>query len=183
MVVSNCPLSVLREVQFHYEIKKALEAVSSVPINKLAPSSSIFCMSDLTSVPPTRSTGLISGSDDINGCATWNTCDDNSLVGDMITPRTWAVSRTCVAPLETSRVHLMVGSSRHSTTEVSQDIMQIRGWTGLFRGNLSMSFVLLQAKQLSYNFDVALFAYDIVKKCLAPKDGEKPKPRIPESLM
>ena len=59
-----------------------------VPINKLAPSSSIFCMSDLTSDPPTRSTGLTSGSDEINGCATWNICDDSSLVGDMITPRT-----------------------------------------------------------------------------------------------
>ncbi|GJW40401.1 adenine nucleotide transporter BT1, chloroplastic/mitochondrial-like protein [Tanacetum coccineum] len=46
-----------------------------------------------------------------------------------------AVSRTCVAPLETSRAYLMVGSSGHSTTEVAQDIMQTRGWTGLFRGN------------------------------------------------
>lgn len=47
-----------------------------------------------------------------------------------------AVSRTCVAPLETIRTHLMVGSSGHSTGEVFQDIMQTEGWTGLFRGNL-----------------------------------------------
>lgn len=47
-----------------------------------------------------------------------------------------AVSRTCVAPLETIRTHLMVGSSGHSTTEVFQDIMQTEGWPGLFRGNL-----------------------------------------------
>ena len=47
-----------------------------------------------------------------------------------------AVSRTAVAPLETIRTHLMVGSSGHSTTEVFQDIMKTDGWTGLFRGNL-----------------------------------------------
>lgn len=47
-----------------------------------------------------------------------------------------AVSRTSVAPLETIRTHLMVGSCGHSTTEVFQDIMKTEGWTGLFRGNL-----------------------------------------------
>ena len=47
-----------------------------------------------------------------------------------------AVSRTCVAPLETIRTHLMVGSCGHSTTEVFQDIMKTEGWKGLFRGNL-----------------------------------------------
>lgn len=47
-----------------------------------------------------------------------------------------AVSRTSVAPLETIRTHLMVGSCGQSTTEVFQDIMQTEGWTGLFRGNL-----------------------------------------------
>lgn len=46
-----------------------------------------------------------------------------------------AVSRTCVAPLETIRTHLMVGSSGHSTTEVFQNIMKTDGWKGLFRGN------------------------------------------------
>lgn len=47
-----------------------------------------------------------------------------------------AVSRTAVAPLETIRTHLMVGSCGHSTTEVFQDIMKNEGWKGLFRGNL-----------------------------------------------
>lgn len=46
-----------------------------------------------------------------------------------------AVSRTAVAPLETIRTHLMVGSSGHSTTEVFQNIMNTDGWKGLFRGN------------------------------------------------
>jgi solute carrier family 25 phosphate transporter 23/24/25/41 len=47
-----------------------------------------------------------------------------------------AVSRTAVAPLETIRTHLMVGSSGHSTTEVFHNIMNTDGWKGLFRGNL-----------------------------------------------
>ena len=46
-----------------------------------------------------------------------------------------AVSRTAVAPLETIRTHLMVGSSGHSTTEVFHEIMRTDGWKGLFRGN------------------------------------------------
>lgn len=47
-----------------------------------------------------------------------------------------AVSRTAVAPLETIRTHLMVGSSGHSTGEVFNNIMNTDGWKGLFRGNL-----------------------------------------------
>lgn len=46
-----------------------------------------------------------------------------------------AISRTAVAPLETIRTHLMVGSSGHSTTEVFNNIIQTDGWKGLFRGN------------------------------------------------
>lgn len=46
-----------------------------------------------------------------------------------------AVSRTCVAPLETIRTHLMVGSSGNSTSEVFHNIMKTDGWKGLFRGN------------------------------------------------
>ncbi|XP_060959213.1 adenine nucleotide transporter BT1, chloroplastic/mitochondrial-like [Cannabis sativa] len=45
-----------------------------------------------------------------------------------------AVSRTAVAPLETIRTHLMVGTSGHSTTEVFNDIMKTDWWKGLFRG-------------------------------------------------
>lgn len=47
-----------------------------------------------------------------------------------------AISRTAVAPLETIRTHLMVGSGGDSTTEVFRDIMKQEGWKGLFRGNL-----------------------------------------------
>lgn len=46
-----------------------------------------------------------------------------------------AISRTAVAPLETIRTHLMVGSNGHSSSEVFQNIMQTDGWKGLFRGN------------------------------------------------
>jgi len=46
-----------------------------------------------------------------------------------------AVSRTAVAPLETIRTHLMVGSSGNSSMEVFQNIMKTDGWKGLFRGN------------------------------------------------
>lgn len=46
-----------------------------------------------------------------------------------------AISRTAVAPLETIRTHLMVGSSGHSSSEVFDNIMKTEGWKGLFRGN------------------------------------------------
>ncbi|XP_026656042.1 adenine nucleotide transporter BT1, chloroplastic/mitochondrial-like [Phoenix dactylifera] len=46
-----------------------------------------------------------------------------------------AVSRTAVAPLETIRTHLMVGSNGNSTTEVFHTIIGTEGWKGLFRGN------------------------------------------------
>jgi hypothetical protein len=47
-----------------------------------------------------------------------------------------AVSRTFVAPLETIRTHLMVGSrGADSMAGVFHWIMQNEGWTGLFRGN------------------------------------------------
>jgi hypothetical protein len=47
-----------------------------------------------------------------------------------------AVSRTVVAPLETIRTHLMVGSNGNSSAEVFESIMKHEGWTGLFRGNI-----------------------------------------------
>ncbi|CAH9102994.1 unnamed protein product [Cuscuta epithymum] len=47
-----------------------------------------------------------------------------------------AFSRTSVAPIETIRTHMMVGSYGHSTTQVFHNIMQNEGWKGLFRGNL-----------------------------------------------
>lgn len=46
-----------------------------------------------------------------------------------------AVSRTAVAPLETIRTHLMVGSCGNSSGEVFDAILKSDGWKGLFRGN------------------------------------------------
>ena len=46
-----------------------------------------------------------------------------------------AVSRTAVAPLETIRTHLMVGTCGHTFPEVFHHIMHTEGWRGLFRGN------------------------------------------------
>lgn len=88
-----------------------------------------------------------------------------------------AVSRTAVAPLETIRTHLMVGSSGHSTTEVFHNIMQTDGWKGLFRGNLVNVIRVAPSKAIE------LFAYDTVNKNLSAKPGEQPKVPIPPSLI
>ena len=80
-----------------------------------------------------------------------------------------AVSRTAVAPLETIRTHLMVGSSGHSTTEVFHDIIKVDGWMGLFRGNLVNVIrvapskaieVLLKSKWISFiNLELRNFLF------------------------
>ncbi|KAF2303857.1 hypothetical protein GH714_023902 [Hevea brasiliensis] len=88
-----------------------------------------------------------------------------------------AVSRTAVAPLETIRTHLMVGSSGHTTTEVFHNIMKTDGWKGLFRGNLVNVIRVAPSKAIE------LFAYDTVNKNLSPKPGEQPKLPIPASLV
>ncbi|GFS35323.1 mitochondrial substrate carrier family protein [Actinidia rufa] len=88
-----------------------------------------------------------------------------------------AVSRTAVAPLETIRTHLMVGSSGHSTTEVFHNIMKTDGWKGLFRGNL------VNVVRVAPSKAIELFAYDTVNKTLSPKPGEQPKLPIPASLV
>ncbi|XP_043699692.1 adenine nucleotide transporter BT1, chloroplastic/mitochondrial [Telopea speciosissima] len=88
-----------------------------------------------------------------------------------------AVSRTAVAPLETIRTHLMVGSSGHSTTEVFHTIMNTDGWKGLFRGNLVNVIRVAPSKAIE------LFAYDTVRKNLTPKPGEQPIIPIPASLV
>ncbi|KAJ4959219.1 hypothetical protein NE237_026330 [Protea cynaroides] len=88
-----------------------------------------------------------------------------------------AVSRTAVAPLETIRTHLMVGSSGHSTTEVFHTIMKTDGWKGLFRGNLVNVIRVAPSKAIE------LFAYDTVRKNLTPKPGEQPVIPIPASLV
>ncbi|KAK3438183.1 adenine nucleotide transporter BT1, chloroplastic/mitochondrial [Eucalyptus grandis] len=88
-----------------------------------------------------------------------------------------AVSRTAVAPLETIRTHLMVGSSGHSTIEVFHDIMKHDGWKGLFRGNLVNVIRVAPSKAIE------LFAYDTVNKQLSHKPGEQPKLPLPASLV
>uniref|UniRef100_A0A0D9WRV1 Uncharacterized protein n=1 Tax=Leersia perrieri TaxID=77586 RepID=A0A0D9WRV1_9ORYZ len=88
-----------------------------------------------------------------------------------------AVSRTCVAPLETIRTHLMVGSNGDSMTEVFQSIMKTEGWTGLFRGNLVNVIRVAPSKAIE------LFAFDTAKKFLTPKADESPKTPFPPSLI
>ncbi|XP_020230282.1 adenine nucleotide transporter BT1, chloroplastic/mitochondrial [Cajanus cajan] len=88
-----------------------------------------------------------------------------------------AVSRTTVAPLETIRTHLMVGSSGNSTVEVFGNIMKTDGWKGLFRGNFVNVIRVAPSKAIE------LFAYDTVNKNLSPKPGEQPKLPIPASLI
>ncbi|XP_031286267.1 adenine nucleotide transporter BT1, chloroplastic/mitochondrial [Pistacia vera] len=88
-----------------------------------------------------------------------------------------AVSRTAVAPLETIRTHLMVGSSGHTTGEVFQNIMKTDGWKGLFRGNLVNVIRVAPSKAIE------LFAFDTVNKKLSAKSGEQSKIPIPASLI
>ncbi|GMY35885.1 adenine nucleotide transporter BT1, chloroplastic/mitochondrial-like [Fagus crenata] len=88
-----------------------------------------------------------------------------------------AVSRTVVAPLETVRTHLMVGSLGHSTTEVFQNIMESDGWQGLFRGNLVNVIRVAPSKAIE------LLAFETIKKHLTPKSGIQPKVPIPASLI
>ncbi|KAL0687108.1 hypothetical protein Bca4012_086785 [Brassica carinata] len=88
-----------------------------------------------------------------------------------------AVSRTVVAPLETIRTHLMVGSGGSSSTEVFGDIMKHEGWTGLFRGNLVNVIRVAPARA------VELFVFETVNKKLSPEHGEQSKIPIPASLL
>ncbi|CAI5513299.1 unnamed protein product [Closterium sp. Naga37s-1] len=81
-----------------------------------------------------------------------------------------------VAPLETIRTHLMVGSSGHRTiVGVFRWIMQKEGWRGLFRGNA------INVLRVAPGKAVELFTYDTVKKLLTPPDGGKPIIPIPPS--
>lgn len=76
-----------------------------------------------------------------------------------------AVSRTAVAPLETIRTLLMVGSCGHSTTEVFQSIMKTDGWKGLFRGNFVNVIRVAPSKAIE------LFAYDTIHNHLIAQVG------------
>ncbi|KAK4422172.1 Adenine nucleotide transporter BT1, chloroplastic/mitochondrial [Sesamum alatum] len=89
-----------------------------------------------------------------------------------------AVSRTAVAPLETIRTHLMVGSCGNCTTDqVFHDIMKTDGWTGLFRGNFVNVIRVAPSKAIE------LLVYDTVNKNLSPKPGENARLPIPPSLV
>ncbi|GAQ86007.1 mitochondrial substrate carrier family protein [Klebsormidium nitens] len=76
-----------------------------------------------------------------------------------------AVSRTAVAPLETLRTHLMVGSNGKNIGEVFSNILANEGWRGLFRGNGVNVLRVAPSKAIE------LFAFDTVKRILTPKDG------------
>ncbi|KAG0562530.1 hypothetical protein KC19_9G153700 [Ceratodon purpureus] len=86
-----------------------------------------------------------------------------------------AVSRTAVAPLETIRTHLMVGSGgeKMSVAGMFQTIMQRDGWQGLFRGNGVNVLRVAPSKAIE------MLAYDSVKTFLTPKNGEPPRIPLP----
>ncbi|KAL9239874.1 hypothetical protein vseg_014153 [Gypsophila vaccaria] len=88
-----------------------------------------------------------------------------------------AVSRTAVAPLETIRTHLMVGSSGGTSGEVFHDIVKNDGWCGLFRGNFVNVIRVAPSKAIE------LFIYDSVNKKLSPKAGEQPKIPVSPSFI
>ncbi|KAG6548617.1 hypothetical protein Mapa_010106 [Marchantia paleacea] len=84
-----------------------------------------------------------------------------------------AFSRTCVAPLETIRTHLMVGSGGQTVPAVFNHIVGQEGWRGLFRGNGVNVIRVAPSKAIE------LFAYDTVKKFLTAKEGGKDKIPFP----
>ncbi|KAF0935294.1 hypothetical protein E2562_032009 [Oryza meyeriana var. granulata] len=89
-----------------------------------------------------------------------------------------AVSRTFVAPLETIRTHLMVGScGAGSMAEVFRWIVRNEGWTGLFRGNAVNVLRVAPSKAIEH------FTYDTAKKYLTTEDGELAKIPIPTPLV
>jgi hypothetical protein len=90
-----------------------------------------------------------------------------------------AVSRTAVAPLETIRTHLMVGSGGKITSVAGMfhQIMERDGWQGLFRGNGVNVLRVAPSKAIE------LFAYDTVKTYLTPKNGEPSSLPVPPSTI
>ncbi len=67
-----------------------------------------------------------------------------------------AFSRTAVAPLETIRTHLMVGSHGHSLPEIFHWIITDEGWPGLFRGNAINVIRVAPSKAIEVSVVVAL---------------------------
>ncbi|MCO5547747.1 hypothetical protein L7F22_001198 [Adiantum nelumboides] len=113
-----------------------------------------------------------------------------------------AVSRTAVAPLETIRTHLMVGSGGRTVHDVFNHIMQDEGWQGLFRGNgvnvirvapskaiealmlgvfENLTCIWLLARVLLMKDLMQLFAYDTIKKALDKKVLGPFRLRVPTS--
>ncbi|KAL4304319.1 hypothetical protein GQ457_10G003270 [Hibiscus cannabinus] len=88
-----------------------------------------------------------------------------------------AVSRTAVAPLETIKTRLMVGSFGNSMAEVFDKITMTEGWKGFFRGNFVNVIRVAPSKAIE------LFAYETVKKKLTPEHGEQPKLPLPASFI
>jgi solute carrier family 25 phosphate transporter 23/24/25/41 len=89
-----------------------------------------------------------------------------------------AVSRTAVAPLETIRTHLMVGTGgKTSVTDMFNTIMERDGWQGLFRGNGVNVLRVAPSKAIE------LLAYDTVKTFLTPKNGEPSRLPVPASTI
>ncbi|KAM0824039.1 hypothetical protein ACQ4PT_070477 [Festuca glaucescens] len=80
-----------------------------------------------------------------------------------------AVSRTCVAPLETIRTHLMVGSNGDSMTEVFQSIMKTEGWTGLFRGNFVNVIRVAPSKAIEVSCYFRFMLYFAIPRCPGTK--------------
>jgi hypothetical protein len=76
-----------------------------------------------------------------------------------------AFSRTAVAPLETVRTHLMVGSHGHSVPDVFNWIMANEGWQGLFRGNA------INVLRVAPSKAIELFAFEKVKGFLNSREN------------
>lgn len=77
-----------------------------------------------------------------------------------------ALSRTAVAPLETIRTNLMVGTGRRiSVAGMFHTIMERDGWRGLFRGNGVNVLRVAPSKAIE------LLVFDTVTAFLTPKNG------------
>ncbi|KAJ7515312.1 hypothetical protein O6H91_22G010100 [Diphasiastrum complanatum] len=88
-----------------------------------------------------------------------------------------AVSRTAVAPLETIRTHLMVGSAGKSIGAVFSHIIETEGWQGLFRGNG------INVLRVAPSKAIELFAYDTVKTFLTSKPKVQSLIHLPASTV
>lgn len=89
-----------------------------------------------------------------------------------------AVSRTAVAPLETIRTHLMVGTGgKNSVVDMFHTIMERDGWQGLFRGNGVNVLRVAPSKAIE------LLVYDSVKTFLTPKNGAPSYIPVPPSTI